>query len=403
MTTPVGTAPSDIQALPQTESSTSVDDIYWPIDWNHSEDIARRSVFIAHGNGASIKFVEDSLETIKGDYVVYIHGHENSSNSPIRLPEVDTDAFESAEIRLGHIADFGVFNARPDPWAIQGDISNKTLSTNPASRRAVGLWATPSPHPGVSHIGYQRQSLHDLWHAPLEIPVRIENVVKHGIDYKVSGTSLSPGGRYSVDRANSALTKGAGFLANLPPDLGADHVSYQRPTGDVLSLINRYSPGSAPDTDFTGHVLRRINIRSALVRVFRDGSEEVFEYGMESRFSRTLDSIVRSYSNDAMVEMESILAQADISLDVREECLLQLGAIEHNPTSQSRLSLLIDHLWSEQVGVRDSAALGIASMDDPSAIHPLQHAVQVEKSDRLREDLQLVLDQLMATQNCPDS
>ena len=141
-----------------------------------------------------------------------------------------------------------------------------------------------------------------------------------------------------------------------------------------------------------------MHIRSALDRAFRHGSEEVFEYGMESSFSRTLDSLIRSYSNDAVVEVKRILTHTDISLDVRKSASTA-WAIEHNPTSQSRLSLLIDHLWSEQVGVRDCAALGMASMDDPSAIYLIQHAVRVEKSDRLREDLQLVLDQLIATRN----
>jgi hypothetical protein len=319
MTTSVGTAPNDIQRLPQTESSTGIVEASLPIGWNPSKEFTTGSVFAVHGDGNSIKSVEDFLEVIKGDYVVYIHGYGNSSNSPATLPEAETDAFEP--------------------------------------------------------------------------------VTRHQLDDKVNGTSPSPVGGYSVDRAKSALAKAVGLLANISSDLGAGHVRYQQQAGDFFSLISRYSPGGVPDTDFREHVLRRMHIRSALDRAFRDGSEEVFEYGMESSFSRTLDSLIRSYSNDAVVEVKRILTHTDISLDVKEECLLQLGAIEHNPTSQSRLSLLIDHLWSEQVGVRDCAALGMASMDDPSAIHLIQHAVRVEKSDRLREDLQLVLYQLIATRN----
>ena len=364
MTTSVGTAQSDIQVLPQTESSTYI------------EDFARGPVFMAHGNGESTKSVEEFLGTIKGDYFVYIHGHENSSYSPITIPEAEPDALEAVGMGFDPAADFGVFNVR-----------------------RYGPLPTPSPDLNVGHIGYQRQRPYDLWHAPLEMSVRFENVLKHEIDDKAGGTSPSSVGRYRVNRANPTLIKAFGLLANLSSDLGAGSVSYQKQTDDLFPLICSYSPGGVPDTDFNGHVLRRKYIRSALGRAFRNGSEEAFEYGMESKFSGILDSLIRSYSNDAVVEVERILAQADISLNVREECLLQLGAIEHNPTSQSRLSLLIDHLWSEQIGVRDCAALGIASMDDPSAIHPLQHAVRVEKSDRLRDDLQLVLDQLMATRN----
>ena len=410
MTTSVGTAPNDIQRLPQTESSTDIVEASLPIGWNPSKEFTTGSVFAVHGDGNSIKSVEDFLEVINGDYVVYIHGYENSSNSPATLPEAETDAFEPVGIWLDHSTDFGVFNVRPDryglsllgskkPWATHGDVTHRTVLANPALRWGVGLLDTPAPDLDVGHAGYQRQRLSDFWHAHQETPARIENVTRHQLDDKVNGTSPSPVGGYSVDRAKSALAKAVGLLANISSDLGVGHVRYQRQAGDFFSLISRYSPGGVTDTDFREHVLRRMHIRSALDRAFRDGSEEVFEYGMESSFSRTLDSLIRSYSNDAVVEVKRILTHTDISLDVKEECLLQLGAIEHNPTSQSRLSLLIDHLWSEQVGVRDCAALGMASMDDPSAIHLIQHAVRVEKSDRLREDLQLVLDQLIATRN----
>ena len=336
MTPSVGTAPSGIQGRPQTESSTGIDDVSLPIDWSPSKEFTRYPVLAVHGD--SIKSVEGLPEVIKDDYVVYIQGYENSSNSPAIIPEAEADALEPVGIWLNRTAPFGVFNVKP-------------------GRSGPSLLVIKKP-----------------W-AP-------------------RGTAPSPVGGNSVGRAEDA-----GLLASRPSDLGAGHVSYQRQTGDFFSLITRYSSGGVPDTDLGEHVLRRMHIRSALERAFRDGSGEVFEYGMESSFSRTLDSLIRSYSNDAVVEVERILAHADTSLDVKEECLLQLGAIEHNPTIQSRLSLLIGHLWSEQVGVRDCAALGIASMDDPSAIHPLQHAVKAEASDRLREDLQLVLDQLIATRN----
>ena len=338
MTPSVSTAPNYIQRLPQTESSTDIVEASLPIDWNSFKEFTTSSVFAVHGDRNSIKSVKDYLEVIKGVYVAYIHGHENSSNSPATLPEAETDAFESVGILLDHSPDFGVFNVRHDryglsllgskePWATHGDVTHRTLLANPALARAVGL------------------------------------------------------------------------LANISSDLGVGHVSYQQQASDLFSFISRYSPGSVADTDFREHRLRRMHTRSALDKAFRDGSEEVFEYGMESSFSRTLESLIKSYSNDAVVEVKRILTHTDISLDVKEECLRQLGAIKHSPTSQSRLSLLIDHLWSEQVGVRDCAALGMASMDDPSAIHHIQHAVRIEKSDRLREDLQLVLDQLIATRN----
>ena len=97
MTTSVGTAPNDIQRLPQTESSTGIVEASLPIGWNPSKEFTTGSVFAVHGDGNSIKSVEDFLEVIKGDYVAYIHGYENSSNSPVGK-------------WLDHSTDFGVFN-----------------------------------------------------------------------------------------------------------------------------------------------------------------------------------------------------------------------------------------------------------------------------------------------------
>ena len=265
MTTSVGTAPSDIQGLPQTESSTDIDDASLPRDWSPPKEFTRYPVFAVRGD--SIESVEGP-EVIKDDYVVYIRGYENSSNSPATIPEAEADAFEPIGIWLNRAAPFGVFNVRP-------------------GRNGPSLLVIKKP-----------------W-AP-------------------RGTSPSPVGGYSVGRAKSVLVKTAGLLANRSPDPGAGHVSYQRQTGDFFPLSTRYSSGGVPDTDLGEHVLRRMHIRSALERAFRDGSEEVFEYGTESSFSRTLDSLIRSNSNDAVVEVERILAHADTSLDVKEECLLQL-------------------------------------------------------------------------------
>ena len=168
----------------------------------------------------------------------------------------------------------------------------------------------------------------------------------------------------------------------------------------LQAFASGYSPGHEPKTNLNTSFLKRVGIRSILERAFREAAEEVFEYGMESRLSRTLGFLVQRYSNDAVAELDRALLQEDAVLEVREEALLQLGSIEHKPTQRSRLYLLIKHLKSNLVSVRDSAALGIAAMDDPLAIPPLRHAVQVEPSGRLRKDLQLVLDQLMATKGC---
>ena len=154
-------------------------------------------------------------------------------------------------------------------------------------------------------------------------------------------------------------------------------------------------------TDFVWQVNKRRQISLDIENALRVGSDEVFEYGMDSELSFALDSLIKRYSNEAVAELDRILDQDRTRLEVLEETLLQIGSIEHNPTHQSRLMLITKHLLkSPAVSVRDYAALGIAEMDDPEAIPFLRIAIGYENSERLRRDLELVLDQLVATQAC---
>lgn len=176
----------------------------------------------------------------------------------------------------------------------------------------------------------------------------------------------------------------------------AEHRKQERHE-DLFFPIRGHNQEPGSDTGHQGHVLVHREIRAVLERALLDGANEVFESGMESAYSRTLDRLIRRYSNDAVAELRRILRQESGESEVREETLVQLGSMEHNPTHQDRLSLLIMCLGSDHISIRDSASLGIAAMDDPSAIPSLRYAINNEKSDRLRRDFELVLEQLVDT------
>ena len=162
MTTSVGTAPNDIQRLPQTESSTDIVETSLPIDWSPSKEFTTGSVFAVHGDGNSIKSVEDFLEVIKATTWSTLTDMKTAPTLPQHSQK--RKPMLSNPLAYGWIplADVGVFNVRPDryglsllgskkPWAAHGDVTHRTLLVNPALRWAVGLLDTPSPDLDVGH------------------------------------------------------------------------------------------------------------------------------------------------------------------------------------------------------------------------------------------------------------
>jgi HEAT repeat protein len=135
----------------------------------------------------------------------------------------------------------------------------------------------------------------------------------------------------------------------------------------------------------------------------REGKEESFQYGMDSKFSANLQAIVEQYGDKAVLELGHILKARQADSEVVEEALLQLGMIDDSATQRTRLSILEESLKSDSVGRRDAAGLGIASMNDPSALPALRRALKRETSSRLKHDLHLVVEQLEQTQRCHDS
>ena len=207
------------------------------------------------------------------------------------------------------------------------------------------------------------------------------------------------------DGALGALGRGVGSLS--ADTIGASTVIFGFGGVERQSREAEFDPRDAPSRGYfsgTGvwdHVAKRMEISLIVEEILRSGSEESFEYGMESELSTALHSVIKHYSNDAIAELDRLLDQKDVKSEVIAETLLQLGSIDHKPTHWSRLSLIAKHLLqSNEIGVRDYAALGLAALDDPQSIPSLQLAIQNEEVDRLRRDFNLVLDQLSATQEC---
>ena len=133
---------------------------------------------------------------------------------------------------------------------------------------------------------------------------------------------------------------------------------------------------------------------SGLEAMFAAAGEETFADGMDSDFSRTLHSIVRRYGSGAINAIGRTIRSERFDVEVAGEAVRQIGSVDDLRSHRSRLALLLRTLESPDPRLRDAASIGIATMDDPTAIEGIRRAVEQESSPQLRHNLQLVLDQL---------
>ncbi len=129
-------------------------------------------------------------------------------------------------------------------------------------------------------------------------------------------------------------------------------------------------------------------------------ADEWFESGTESKFAKTLSSLLLSYSNGAIAAVESFVGSPGVNVEVAVEAAKWLGEVDHPPTALYRRTLLEKMLTSSSIRLRHGAAAGLASMDDPASLNAVRCARDDEASPRLREYLQLVVDQLERTAAC---
>jgi hypothetical protein len=89
-----------------------------------------------------------------------------------------------------------------------------------------------------------------------------------------------------------------------------------------------------------------------------------------------------------------IFINEQINPDIIAEALQWIGRIEHIPTHNDRQQLLERCLFCSSPYIRDVAALGIASMNDPCTIPSLKLAIAKVTIFELRKDMKQVLLQM---------
>jgi hypothetical protein len=139
-------------------------------------------------------------------------------------------------------------------------------------------------------------------------------------------------------------------------------------------------------------------IRSHLDWIIALSADEVFFDGMESRLSFGLKHLLGVGGNATIQAIRSLIDSGSVNVEAVGEILRVFGDFDDRTTHLSRLSVLLECLRSRDSRIRDAASIGIASLDDPSALKEVEEAVEREPILDLRQDLQLILDQLRAGQ-----
>jgi hypothetical protein len=137
--------------------------------------------------------------------------------------------------------------------------------------------------------------------------------------------------------------------------------------------------------------------------LFDAAKDELFEDGIETEFSRAVAAFIAQHGTKAVDALTKLILSGKADSSISAEALLWIARIEHPRSYLERLWLLERSLVNPVPQVRDAAALGLGSLDDPRAIKYVQQAIDLEKCVELREGLEHLLAQLRATKQCHSS
>lgn len=138
----------------------------------------------------------------------------------------------------------------------------------------------------------------------------------------------------------------------------------------------------------------------ALERAFRDSVETVFEDGVASDFSQTIQALVRTRPDAAFPWLAQLAASGERARQV-SEVARWIGELRDQPTAADRRTFLAGALRSPSSVVRDGAVLGLSFLEDPEIVPLLSEAAKREPVPELRRDIESLVDELDETQPAP--
>jgi len=138
-------------------------------------------------------------------------------------------------------------------------------------------------------------------------------------------------------------------------------------------------------------------VRAAASVILDDISDEEFEFGIESHLSAELEKYIKRHGMLGITVLAELILADECKPNIAAEALRTLGRINDPKTYYDRLDLLEHTLFHRRSAIRSGAIVGLAHLDDPSAIPTLQRAFEAEKAGWLRNYIDAVLDQLNRT------
>ncbi len=136
--------------------------------------------------------------------------------------------------------------------------------------------------------------------------------------------------------------------------------------------------------------------QEALRDLIERGREQTFEDGIETPFSRTLQTLLSKHGICALQLLEQYCLSEAGNGCIIAEVLRQFGLSEQPETQEARFKILVLCLGHPSLAVRDAAAIGLAYLNDVRAVPHLRQAASRECSPDLRHDLREVIAQLEA-------
>ncbi len=135
-------------------------------------------------------------------------------------------------------------------------------------------------------------------------------------------------------------------------------------------------------------------VHENIIDIFRDGQNVAFEAGMESNFGLRMEALIIRYSEYVINILFEFLNDNKIDIELLAETLRVIGFCKNASTRTSRFNLLIASLKHSSPIIRDSAALGLADMDNSKAIPYLHEAIRKEPYSILQNDFAQIIEEL---------
>ena len=130
-------------------------------------------------------------------------------------------------------------------------------------------------------------------------------------------------------------------------------------------------------------------------RLIMIGERVILYDGMDSQFSIRLSALLSEHGKSLVESIGVFISSGKCSQFVASEFLTQLENYSDIDTEDSIYKLTVSGLSSKYLEVRDAAMNALGSMENPEAIAPLREAIKREKNNELREDMKVILIELL--------